>query len=220
MYNITLICTLHREHGKCNSEELYKIIEKINPEIIFEEISNFRLDAYYTDKTYKSLETNTIMKYLEKHQIEHIPVDNHGMTESQVISLYKNFDYMNEQLSYSAEYTELWEKHMSLTIQGGFDYINSNGSDELMEKIETMKKYLLKIFNNELLFNAYTLFNEIVIDKREYEMIKNIYKYSKEHKVNNAIFLIGAEHRRSIINKIQEYERKNELKLNWNYNIK
>jgi len=36
---ITLVATVHREGGKCNSDELYNIIEKISPEIIFEEIS-------------------------------------------------------------------------------------------------------------------------------------------------------------------------------------
>ena len=40
MYNITLICTAHKEVGKCNSVELYKIIEEFKPEIIFEELSS------------------------------------------------------------------------------------------------------------------------------------------------------------------------------------
>jgi hypothetical protein len=39
MHNITLIITGHREIGICISNELYKIIERINPEIIFEELS-------------------------------------------------------------------------------------------------------------------------------------------------------------------------------------
>jgi hypothetical protein len=49
MYNITLICTVHRENGKCNSEELYNIIEKINPEIIFEEIPYFMYIENYKE---------------------------------------------------------------------------------------------------------------------------------------------------------------------------
>ena len=38
---IVLISTVHQEIGKCNSEELYKIIESINPDVIFlEEFKN------------------------------------------------------------------------------------------------------------------------------------------------------------------------------------
>ena len=38
MYNITLVCTRHEELGACNSHEMHKILETINPEVIFEEI--------------------------------------------------------------------------------------------------------------------------------------------------------------------------------------
>ena len=50
MNNITLICTVHEEKGICNINELYKIIERINPEIIFEEINPSAFDEYYKDK--------------------------------------------------------------------------------------------------------------------------------------------------------------------------
>jgi hypothetical protein len=42
MYNITLICSRHDELGKWNSNELYQILEKVNPDIIFEEIPSSR----------------------------------------------------------------------------------------------------------------------------------------------------------------------------------
>jgi len=38
MYNIIILFSFHMERGKCNSNELYRIIEKIQPEIIFEEL--------------------------------------------------------------------------------------------------------------------------------------------------------------------------------------
>lgn len=39
MHNIHLVCTFHSETGKCNADELYKIIEVINPDVIFEELT-------------------------------------------------------------------------------------------------------------------------------------------------------------------------------------
>ena len=61
--------------------ELYKILEKINPEIIFEEISNDRYDAYYNDKSFYTLETDAINMYLQDYKIEHIPVDTYDIPD-------------------------------------------------------------------------------------------------------------------------------------------
>jgi len=35
MHHITFISTIHKEIGKCNAIELYKIIDKLSPEVIF-----------------------------------------------------------------------------------------------------------------------------------------------------------------------------------------
>jgi len=51
MYNITLISTRHDELGKCNSNELYKIIESVDPELIFEGIPSSYFNKYYIHKS-------------------------------------------------------------------------------------------------------------------------------------------------------------------------
>ena len=55
-------------------------------------------------------------------------------------------------------------------------------------------------------------------NNREYEMIKNIYIYSKEHKYNKAIFLVGADHINSIKKKILEYKDE-QININWIFDI-
>ena len=49
MYNIILIGTIHLENGQCNSDELHKILEDINPEVIFDELPSHSFDMYYSD---------------------------------------------------------------------------------------------------------------------------------------------------------------------------
>jgi len=49
MYNITLIGTIHWENGKCNPDELHKILEDINPEVIFDELPSSSFDMYYSE---------------------------------------------------------------------------------------------------------------------------------------------------------------------------
>ena len=51
MYNITLIGTIHSEHGKCNPDTLYKILEDINPEVIFDELPNHFAELYFRSVT-------------------------------------------------------------------------------------------------------------------------------------------------------------------------
>ena len=72
---ITLIATGHVECGNCNSNELYKIIEQIAPEVIYEEIPPGKFTAVYEGALKDSLEVCVIKRYLQKHPIAHFPVD-------------------------------------------------------------------------------------------------------------------------------------------------
>lgn len=56
-----------------------------------------------------------------------------------------------------------------------------------------------------------------VHNNREYEMLRNIYKYSKEYPYNLALFICGVEHRKPLKKKIQEFEAIENLKLNWTF---
>lgn len=58
MFNITLICTVHYEQGKCNPMELCRIIEHIKPDIIFEELSKANFHYFYDEQRPANLETN------------------------------------------------------------------------------------------------------------------------------------------------------------------
>jgi hypothetical protein len=214
MYNITLICTVHKENGKCNYRELNKIIEIINPDIIFEEIPYSIFTENYKEQSKNILEINAIKNYLEKHQVIQIPVDRYGLSNSQQ----KDFDYMFEKIvRKSSEYRELLKNHSVLENQYGFEFLNSNKCIQLMQKINDLIGNVIKDINNERLFCAYKLWKE-TNEKRENIMINNIYKYSYQHRYNKAIFLIGSGHRKSTIKKIQVYKRKEKLKLNWRFN--
>ena len=46
MHNIIFISTIHKEIGKCNADELCKIIETLKPEVIFLEAVDETYSAY------------------------------------------------------------------------------------------------------------------------------------------------------------------------------
>ena len=117
MYNITIIYSAHLECENCNPSELCKIIEKINPEIIFEEIQYDSFDAYYKEKSTYTLETDAINMYLQYHTIEHIPVDTYDFSN---VSKEK-IDFMYRKISQNnSEYDPLFKQHLLMTFQNGF----------------------------------------------------------------------------------------------------
>jgi hypothetical protein len=210
MYNITLICTMHREIGKCNSNELFKIIEKINPEIIFDEIPSSRFNAHFIERSVITLETNAIKLYMNNHKVNIIPVDNYDFSEIQK----GDIDY-NKISNNNADYYNLCKEQYLLAIQNGFEYINSDQNFQLIERLQIIEREVLEKINDEKLTKLFKIWYEIT-DKRENEIIRNIYNYCEEHTFNKGLLLIGAEHRNSIINKTQKY---NNEKINWDFNF-
>jgi hypothetical protein len=98
-----------------------------------------------------------------------------------------------------------------------FAYLNSKKCSELFDKKKITETNLMEFeINKNLLFNIYKLFHE-EHDNRENEMLQNIYNYSKENQYDQAVFLIGSAHRKSIVQKALEYEKINSPKLNWTF---
>jgi hypothetical protein len=240
MYNITLIGTNHSEKGECNSDTLYKIIEDINPEVIFEEIPRVLFDMFYNgkchfDELHKTLkyklpnnildrieilplsetplEINCVKKYLQNYNIKNITVDIDINSE-----LSTKMEMMfGEFYKHDDVYKKLVDKDKLLTEQYGFDYLNSEKYLDLDEKMKLRERQLIEsnCFNKNELLHIYELSFKEIIDDRENAMLRNIYNYSKENVYNQAVFLIGARHRKSIMQKIIKYDKAFEIKLIW-----
>lgn len=216
MYEIILIGTAHKERGICNSNELYQIIEQIGPEIIFEELSSDGFTAIYEGSRSDTLETKTIKRYLQKHPLTHYPVDLDGNEfvdtrfKNDINKVFDIFDH-NQEYRYLSSQHEKWSKRF------GFPYLNSIQCIELLERRHSLEADILRMVNHRKLSHTYKDWLYIH-DKREKEMINNIYSYSNQKNYNKALFLIGVEHRKSIIEKLPIFEKNNELALNWNFN--
>ena len=75
MHNIILLGSYHSNKGNCNHIELFKILEKIKPDVIFEEIPPSNYDVYYKGKTKSCLESDAVNLYLEKYDLTQVLVD-------------------------------------------------------------------------------------------------------------------------------------------------
>lgn len=216
MPNVTLISTEHMEFGNCNSDELFKIVESIKPEVIFEEEPNDdKYHSYYNDgNSFKSLEIRAIIKYKLNHDIIHLPVDK---PINEFVSLHA-LDLLTKKFSQYHDYKQIIKKHCSLRDNYGFDYLNSEKCSELFEKMKLIQKQILS--NNGLEINNldhfYNLFQQEV-DARENAMLQNIYNFSNSNKFEQAVFFLGYAHRESIEKKISERELKKGIKINWTF---
>lgn len=226
MSNITLIATRHKEKGLCNAHELFKIIEQICPDVIFEEIPPGKFEAVYSGTRQASLEVNTIKAYLQKYQdVHHYPVDLDidEATEKEIKREVAGMPIICR--DYSEEYNYL-DGLLSLSSEKhGFPFLNNDRCSELILRKKVLEKAILDALkkdenqrgmDHERLSLAYKHWLD-QHDNRENEMLRNIYNYMEQKKYEGALFLVGAAHRKPLMQKIQEYESKGEFKLNWRF---
>ncbi|MEE1961074.1 hypothetical protein V1387_00155 [Allomuricauda taeanensis] len=216
MYHITIISTEHKESGKYNSDELYKIIELINPDVIFEEEHNDdKYFEYYSNpNSFNSLEIQAIIKYKQNHDIIHIPVDK---WINEFIS-FRVLDFLTNKFRSHNNYKQIIKEHCLLRDNYGIEYLNSDKCCELFLKIKLEEEQIILNSGPEKhhLEYYYNLFHQ-ELDSREHAMLKNIYSYSSENKYGKAIFFLGFAHRKSIRQKILEFSQQVNPIINWSF---
>ena len=207
MYNITFISTIHKEIGKCNSEELYKIIKKLSPEVIFleaveETYSTYDHHLFSEYGVYhKKLEISAIQKYHTNTTFEYVPVCENGLSSA--------FDKKNNMVCQIKEFQKLIDNFNSLAAEHGFKFLNSLDCINLQEEMRVFESRILD--GNDL--------DKIVkadIDAYENPMIRNIYSYCNDKHFSSAIFMCGAAHRKSIIERIEKSKTDAQVNVTWN----
>jgi hypothetical protein len=213
MYNITLVCTHHSEYGKCNSDELYKIIDSLRPDIIFEELPQNLFDKFYkgNEIPYEPPEVKSVKRYIKDHTISNFPVD---IDVSNSLSV-NQIKYMFSTFNKYAIYSKIEEDQKKMFFQEGYGFLNSKQNEELVEKKKSLEKSLIEIqINKDQLCRIHELFYQEQ-HNREDEIIKNIYNYSEQIAYNQGLLLLGSGHRKSIFEKMKKYKSESKVKLNW-----
>ena len=206
MHNITFISTIHSEIGKCNAEELYKIIEKLSPEVIFLEAVDETYSEYekYLFSTYgvyhQKLEISAIQKCSINSSFKYVAVCENGLSDAFHSKI--NIVCQNRQLQ------NLIDNFNSLAANNGFNFLNSLECVNLQEEMRILESRILESNDLDKLVKA-------DIDMYENPMIRNIYSYSNDNHFTSAIFMCGAAHRKSIIEKIEKFKQEGQVNLTW-----
>lgn len=218
MHNITLIFTHHSELGKYNAQALCEVIHSINPDVIFEELPKYYHAIAYKAITSIAVEIDAIKMYLKHKIIEQIPVDTYKECETDI----KDLEELHEGISNLGDFKESIERnliinnHCKLIIQYGLSFLNSNENELLCKQEKCLQRKIVKRSNDNRLQQLERDCEEVV-NKREYEIINNIYRYSECNQYEQAIMFIGSGHQSTILKVIEQFEEKEKLKLNWSF---
>ncbi|MFD2726272.1 hypothetical protein [Hyunsoonleella rubra] len=206
MHHITFISTIHKEIGKCNANELFKIMDKLNPEVIFLEAIDETYSEYdkFLHSNYgvyhKKLEIAAIQKYNHNSSFQYVPVCAIGLSDAfqkkiQLVTKHRELQILIDNFNYRA-------------AEKGFYFLNSSECIRLQEEMRVLESQILN--NNEM--------DKMVkedIEAYEKPMIENIHSYCKNNHFSAAIFMCGSAHRKSIIEKVNQM--KSDIK--WSFEL-
>lgn len=146
------------------------------------------------------------------------PVDSENVPSDELVILYQNLQKLVEGLIQIEGYnfTTYTDQLKNNINEHGFRYLNSIYCSNCIEEIKQSFQGGLKVLNDECLIEIYHQWVEIN-DSRETVMLQKIYHYSKEHNYERAVFTLGAAHKKSIMQKIEQFQATEPIKLNWTF---
>jgi len=211
MHNIFFLSSFHHESGNCNSRELYDIIKMVKPNIIFEELDLDSYNDHYSEEGPYSIETIAIHRYIQSNNIKHMPVDTYDMNNIEKSAI----EYMYNIFYEDVEYRRLLAIQLEKIQSYGYKFINSDECVKLIFEIQKTEDTIQARIGNNKLSKIYKNWIEMN-NRREIEIIKNIYNYSMENAFETALLITGAEHRISLKKKLESHINEN-IKINWKY---
>lgn len=171
---------------------------------------------FYEGSRQDTIETSAIKRYIQNYQITRLPVDI-DENELIVIPLKSDIIELKDVVYNNFEFYKLQHQLRFLSEQHGFHYLNSAYCKEIMKYIWLMEENILEKINHKKLFQTRKIWLNIMCNP-DNEMINTINNYSVHNKYNKALFLNGAEHRESIIDKLSKFAMNNKPELNCVFN--
>lgn len=203
MHKLTIVCSVHNANGKCNVEQLVKILQAIGPDVIFQEI----LPSHDW-----SLEAQAAAEYRKFKLCQQVYVDEYK-TPADAAGIKRHLDSGFEYVAEISEEYRPLEKEIELrTRQYGFDYLNSADFEKANAQMSEIEDEIM----GGKAGDALRWFRQFM-HRREIEMMRNIYAYSRENAFDSGVLLVGAAHKTGIAKKIESFDGKEPGLITWNF---
>jgi len=202
MKHISLVGTVHAEVGHATIPALCSILEKIRPEVIFLEVPRDGvLEQYLNGCTTNDLESAAVKHGCAVTNAKLVAVD----LPTPTADFFENYNHLQREVhGRSSDFRRLttWDKNY--VIDYGFIYLNSDRCGEMWSEIYAEMRTTIEALKDQRLVEIFEEWNRIN-DLREAEWLKNILKYCDEESFERSVFLVGAAHRKPIIDKSKSF---------------
>lgn len=190
MPKIVLLGTTHRESGSCNERELARILETLEPEVVFEEIRPSDFDLIYNRNPPPWLEPRTLKNYATSKPLKQIPVDSYIIEPDFRKRVDQLFDYVDSRCN---EYFAAKAKMDEMSWKYGFDFLNSQECLDLVKYQRSVFDQAVNASGDKQLIDLLSEWNQS-LRNRENAMVDGIYDFCRNNLFENGLFMIGANH--------------------------
>lgn len=195
---ISLIGTYHAERGAVTATALLEILERIQPEVVFAEIPRTHIGTW-TAGSYETVESVATARYAETHSIDVVPVDL-PVPEASHFQGWRDVVRAIERTS--PAYRRLIDLNTDRMCTGGFAYLNSDDCIQAWTDIYREELATIEYIGSQRHREVYVQVRDL-IERRDYEMVRNIRGYCATTARTCGVFLVGAAHRKSLVEKVR-----------------
>jgi hypothetical protein len=196
MKRVFVIGTVHADSGLATASALLAILERIKPEVIFLEMPPAALDDHFNG-TRSNLESVAVSRYRGDQRVDLVPVD----LPTPNAAFFADSEELHRRVERtSLEYRRLVDLNSHATREGGFAYLNSDLCIESLAAIDAEVLDTVEYIRNAQLRELHDR-SRAAHEDRDTEMMKNIEDYCVRNVFAEGVFLVGAAHRGSLIDK-------------------
>jgi hypothetical protein len=210
---VSLVCTVHGETGRASISALRAILDQIQPKVIFLELPPSAYHDHFETSNRANLESIAIKQHCVKHDVDLVLVDINPPDEDFFRDHKNLYERTKER---SNEYDRLIGLNTQLISEHGFVYLNCDDCSNLWSDIYAEQLRTIVAINDPQLLAIYELWNK-TIDLRDEAMMNNILEYSRGNIFDRGVFLVGAAHRQSIIDKARKQSAVKPEILQWDF---
>jgi hypothetical protein len=205
MHTITPIFSVHKANGKCNVEQLVKILQEIKPDVVFQEVPP--LDD-------RSLEAQALKEYCKiKSSCQPVYVDEYKAPVDALDTMRLLDAGFEDVADRSTEYQQLETERRARTYQDGFVYLNSDAFVKTTVRMEQIEDEMME----GRAADALRWFRQVIQHRREIEMMRNVYSHCRKTAFDTGVFLVGAAHRTGIAKQIENFSGREPDLIAWNF---
>lgn len=177
---------------------LLAILERIQPEVVFAEIPRTHIGAC-RDGSHGAVESVAAARYADNHSIDVVPVDSPEPEDS----FFRDWQELSRVIERTSPvYRGLMDLNTDRMCRGGFAYLNSDDCVQAWADIYREELETIEYIGSPRLRDMYAWVRELN-EQRDLEMLGKIRAYGTSTAQNCGAFLMGAAHRKSLIEKIR-----------------